>query len=146
MGGCRHPVPQQSSIPPLEEHSQSSPEMGSSLSIWLTGVPGQCRGNLLHFPLCYLVPTPKGLCGEGEEGNPLLPAGLCCSRHFSLIGESQGVTGSRSSSYHCCILKGVHNSDVKGSVSAPSPVPNKDICWTSVISRQQEPSLKHVCF
>ena len=76
MGGCGHPVPQQSSIPPLEEHSQSSPEMGSSLSIWLTGVPGQCRGNLLHFPLCYLVPTPKGLCGEGEEGNPLLPAEL----------------------------------------------------------------------
>ena len=73
--GCRHAVSQEGRIPSLEEHTKSTPEVSSSLSLWLPSIPGQCSSKLLHLSFNCLVPAPQGLGGKREEaaaGNPLL--------------------------------------------------------------------------
>ena len=69
---CWHTVPQQRSVPSLKEHTESHPEVGSCLPIWLPSVPRKSTGKLLHLPFRCLVPTPQGLGGEGEESDSLL--------------------------------------------------------------------------
>ena len=120
--GCRHAVSQEGRIPSLEEHTKSTPEVSSSLSLWLPSIPGQCSSKLLHLSFSCLVPAPQGLGGKREEADPLLLAILCCCGHFTLIGEGESVTGSFSSSSHRSILEGVYHSYVKSSVSPPCPV------------------------
>ena len=69
IGGCRHTVPQQCSIPSLKERTKSSPEVGSCLPFWLPSVPGKCSGKLLHLPFRCLVPTqpPKDSAARGRK-------------------------------------------------------------------------------
>ena len=67
-------VPQNGSIPPLEQDAKPPPEVGDSFPLQLPGVPGQCTPQLLHLPLCTLVPAAQGLHHKGEESDSLLPA------------------------------------------------------------------------
>ena len=57
---CLHTVSQEGRIPPLEEHNKSSPEMSSSLSLWLPSVPGQGSRKLIHLSFSCWVPTGGG--------------------------------------------------------------------------------------
>ena len=78
---CRHTVPQECSIPSLEENTKSSPEVESSLSLW----PVQQQASSPLYPPLDANPP-------GKEGNLLLLTILCCSSNLLLKGEGEGVT------------------------------------------------------
>ena len=87
---CRHTVPQECSIPSLEENTKSSPEVESSLSLW----PVQQQASSPLYPPLDANPP-------GKEGNLLLLTILCCSSNLLLIGEGEGVTSLCSCPSYC---------------------------------------------
>ena len=51
-------VPQDGCIPPLQQHTQASPEVVDSFPFILPGVSGQCCPKLSHLSLpCPMPPT-----------------------------------------------------------------------------------------
>ena len=58
-------------ISPLEENSQTTPEVGDGLSLQLASVSGQCTAQLLHLSLRGGMPPSHGLGNNWEESNTL---------------------------------------------------------------------------
>ena len=69
-----HTIAQYGRVAPLEKHPKPSPQVGDSLTLLLPCVPGQGCSQLLHLPLCHIVPAAKGFCHNRQEGNPLCSA------------------------------------------------------------------------
>ena len=77
---------------------------------------------LLHFSSRIRVPSPKGLCHDRQEGNPLSPALLPCSIHFPLIGVGERMTSQVRCTWHSVVLDGGDNSNIQSGIFAPCPV------------------------
>ena len=134
-------VPQDGSISPLQEDTKPPPKVAQHLPFLLPILPGKGGSQLLNLPFCQHMPPSKLLHHYGQEGYALPTAILCRSSHFPLVGEIEGVPRCCGSLCHCGSLEGCYHSDIQSSVSAPSPVGNKDICRPPVSSRDQEPAL-----
>ena len=97
---------------------------------------------LLHFSSRIGVPSPKGLCHDRQDGEPLSPALLLCSIHFPLKGVGQGMTRQITCTWHSVVLEGGDNSDIQSGILAPCSVPGQDISWPAIIARRRNrPSL-----
>ena len=121
------PVPKNGSIASLEQDAHSAPQVGGSFPLILASVAGKSRSQLLHLPLGIWVPSPKGLCHNWQESNPLSPALLLCPIYFALIGIGEGMASCVCSTWHGVVLEGGDHSHIQGSIFAPHPVADEDV-------------------
>ena len=89
---------------PLEQDAKSAAEVGDSLTLKLSGVPGHHTSKLFHLPLSTWVPATQGFCHQGEEGDPLLPTVLFSSPELAVMGKVEGMTGLRDCPHHCGVI------------------------------------------
>ena len=137
------PVPKNSSIASLEQDAHSAPQVGGSFPLILASVAGKSRSQLLHLPLGIWVPSPKGLCHNWQESNPLSPTLLLCPINFALICIGEGMASCVCSTWHGVVLEGGDHSHIQGSIFAPHPVADEDICRATIVAGKEESPLFH---
>ena len=140
-GQCWAPIPKNCCIATLQQDAQSAPQVGDSFSLLLPSVAGQCCTQFLHLPLCIWVPSPKSLCHNRQEGDPLSRAVCLCSIHFSLISVGESVASQVCCTWHGVVLDGGDDSDIQGGILAPCPVADQDICRSAIIARKEKSPL-----
>ena len=99
-----HPVAHYGSMSPLEQDAKSAAEVGDSLTLKLSGVPGHHTSKLFHLPLSTWVPATQGFCHQEEEGDPLLPTVLFSSPELTVMGKVERVTRLRGCPHHCGVI------------------------------------------
>ena len=104
LGEIGHPVAHYGSMSPLEQDAKSAAEVGDSLTLKLSGVPGHHTSKLFHLPLSTWVPATQGFCHQEEEGDPLLPTVLFSSPELTVMGKVERVTRLRGCPHHCGVI------------------------------------------
>ena len=124
-------------------NAHPAPQVGDGLPFLLPSVPREGSAKLLDLSLCTRMPSTKGLCHQGQEGNALSPTQLLCLIHFLVIGMVQSMTSCLCSCWHGGSLEGSDNGDVHGSVLADYPIGHQYICWAAICAWQEKAPLFH---